>query len=129
MLIFVAVMLLKFDDHYWGFDLTYQIKLLRLMFLIPALLSIKAEKDMGDDVWHEVADSLGYTPREISNLNSCDNPMAAVIADYKRRGGMPHQFIAALYKTGSPGNMTKQHMSKRSETARVMDEERSGEFT
>lgn len=92
---------------------------------LTALLSIKAEKDMGDDVWHEVADSLGYTPREISNLNSCDNPMAAVIADYKRRGGMPHQFIAALYKTGSPGNMTKQHMSKRSETARVMEEERS----
>ena len=83
---------------------------------------------MGDEVWHEVAESLGYTPREISNLNSYDNPMAAVIADYKRRGGMPHQFIAAIYKTGSPGNMAKQHMSNGSVSARVMEEERSGKF-
>lgn len=84
---------------------------------------------MGDEVWHEVAESLGYTPKEISNLSGCDNPMAAVIADYKRRGGMPHQFISALYKTGSPGSLTKRHMSNRTEMARVMDEERSGEMT
>ena len=89
------------------------------------LLSIKAEQDMGDDVWHEVAEHLGYTPREITNLNSNDNPMAAVIADYKRRGGMPHQFITALYKTGSPGNMTKRPMS--SGTSQMMDEDQSGE--
>ncbi|KAJ7372605.1 hypothetical protein OS493_017876 [Desmophyllum pertusum] len=87
------------------------------------LLSIKAEQDMGDDVWHEVAEHLGYTPREITNLNSNDNPMAAVIADYKRRGGMPHQFITALYKTGSPGNMTKRPMS--SGTSQMMDEDLS----
>lgn len=84
---------------------------------------------MGDEVWHEVAESLGYTPKEISNFSGCDNPMAAVIADYKRRGGMPHQFISALYKTGSPGSLTKRHMSNRTEMARVMDEERSGEMT
>ena len=82
---------------------------------------------MGDEVWHEVAESLGYTAREINGFSSCDNPIAAVIADYKCRGGMPHQFISALYKTGSPGNMTKQHMSSRSGPSRVM-EERSGEF-
>lgn len=84
---------------------------------------------MGDEVWHEVAESLGYTPKEISNFSGCDNPMAAVIADYKRRGGMPHQFISALYKTGSPGSLTKQHLSNRNEMARVMDEERTGEIT
>ena len=83
---------------------------------------------MGDEVWHEVAESLGYTPKEISNFSGCDNPMAAVIADYKRRGGMPHQFISALYKTGSPGSLTKRHMSNITEMARVMDEERSGEM-
>lgn len=83
---------------------------------------------MGDEVWHEVAESLGYTPKEISNLSGCDNPMAAVIGDYKRRGGTPLQFISALYKTGSPGNLTKQHMSNRTKMARVMDEERSGEM-
>jgi len=84
---------------------------------------------MGDEVWHEVAESLGYTPKEISNFSGCDNPMAAVIADYKCRGGIPDQFISALYKTGSPGSLTKQHMSNRTEMARVMDEERSGEMT
>lgn len=84
---------------------------------------------MGDEVWHEVAESLGYTPKEISNFSGCDDPMAAVIADYKRRGGTPHKFISALYKTGSPGSLTKQHMSNRTEMARVMDEERSGGMT
>ena len=93
---------------------------------LTALLSIKAEKDMGDEVWHEVAENLGYTPREISNFNSNDNPMAAVITDYKRRGGMPHQFITALYKTGTPGNMTRQKMLSGSGSTRI-DEDESGE--
>lgn len=85
---------------------------------------------MGDDVWQDVAESLGYTPREISSLASYDNPIAAVIADYKRRGGMPHQFINALYKTGSPGNMSKAHViSNKSGSTKVMEEERSGVFT
>lgn len=93
---------------------------------LTALLSIKAEKDMGDEVWHEVAENLGYTPREIGNFNCNDNPIAAVIADYKRRGGVPHQFITALYKTGTPGNMTRQQMLSRSGSTR-MDEDKSGE--
>ena len=93
---------------------------------LTALLSIKAEKDMGDEVWHEVAENLGYTPREISNFNCNDNPIAAVIADYKRRGGMPHQFITALYKTGTPGSMTRQQMPGASGSAR-MGEDQSGE--
>ena len=92
---------------------------------LTALLSIKAETDMGDEVWHEVAENLGYTPREISNLRSNDSPMAAVIADYKRRGGMPHQFITALYKTGSPGNMMKQ-MNNRIGSTSMMEENQSG---
>lgn len=107
--------------------LTFQVDLIRLFWSIPGLVSINTEKDMGDDVWHEVAENLGYTRWEINSLNSSDNPMAAVIADYKRRGGMPHQFILALYNTGSPGNMAKQHMSNGSGPAKVMDEERSGE--
>ena len=94
---------------------------------LTGLLSIKAETDMGDEVWHEVAQNLGYTPREINNLSSCNNPMAAVIADYKRRGGMPHQFITALYKTGTPGNMIKQHMPSRSGSTRMMEVDQSGE--
>lgn len=93
---------------------------------LTALLSIKAEKDMGDEVWHEVAENLGYTPREINNLSNGNNPMAAVIADYKRRGGMPHQFITALYKTGTPGNMTRQQMPSGSGLARI-EEDQSGE--
>ena len=93
---------------------------------LTTLLSIKAEKDMGDEVWHEVAENLGYTPREISNFNSNDNPIAAVITDYKRRGGMPRQFITALYKTGTPGNMTRQKMLSGSGSTRI-DEDESGE--
>lgn len=88
------------------------------------VLSIKAETDMGDEVWHEVAEQLGYTPREISNFSTNDNPMAAVITDYKRRGGIPHQFITALYKTGSPGNVVKQKMnSNRMGSARMVEED------
>lgn len=93
---------------------------------LTALLSIQAEKDMGDEVWHEVAENLGYTPREINNFNCNDNPIAAVIADYKRRGGMPHQFITALYKTGTPGNMTKQKMPSGSGLP-LIDRDQTGE--
>lgn len=94
---------------------------------LTALLSIKAEKDMGDEVWHEVAESLGYTPKEIHGFGTCDNPTAAIIADYKHRGGMPHQFISALYKTGSPGNMTRSTCRQRTSlpSRTVMEEERS----
>ena len=81
---------------------------------------------MGDDVWHEVAENLGYTPREITNFNSNDDPMAAVVADYKRRGGMPHQFTTALPKTGSPGSMTKRPVSS-GMASMSMDEDQSGE--
>ncbi|KAL9956627.1 hypothetical protein ACROYT_G038133 [Oculina patagonica] len=97
---------------------------LQLTKELTALLSIKAEKDMGDEVWHEVAENLGYTPREINNLSSCDNPLAAVIADYKRRGGIPHQFITALYKTGTPGNMTRQ-MPSGSGSVRMVEDDQS----
>ena len=85
---------------------------------------------MGDEVWHEVAESLGYTPKEIHGFGTCDNPTAAIIADYKHRGGMPHQFISALYKTGSPGNMTRSTCRQRTSlpSRTVMEEERSGEL-
>ena len=91
------------------------------------VLSINAETDMGDEVWHEVAKQLGYTPREISNFSTNDNPMAAVIADYKRRGGIPHQFITALYKTGSPGNVVKQKMNSRIGSTRMVEGDTPGE--
>ena len=91
------------------------------------MLSINAETDMGDEVWHDVAKQLSYTPREISNFSTNDNPMAAVIADYKRRGGIPHQFITALYKTGSPGNVVKQKMNNRIGSTRMVGEDTSGE--
>ena len=91
------------------------------------VLSINAETDMGDEVWHEVAKQLGYTPREISNFSTNDNPMAAVIADYKRRGGIPHQFITALYKTGSPGNVVKQKMNNRTGSTRMVEGDTPGE--
>ena len=91
------------------------------------VLSINAETDMGDEVWHEVAKQLGYTPREISNFSTNDNPMAAVIADYKRRGGIPHQFINALYKTGSPGNVVKQKMNSRIGSTRMVEGDTPGE--
>ena len=91
------------------------------------VLSINAETDMGDEVWHEVAKQLGYTPREISNFSINDNPMAAVIADYKRRGGIPHQFITALYKTGSPGNVVKQKMNSRIGSTRMVEGDTPGE--
>ena len=91
------------------------------------VLSINAETDMGDEVWHEVAKQLGYTPREISNFSTNDNPMVAVIADYKRRGGIPHQFITALYKTGSPGNVVKQKMNSRIGSTRMVEGDTPGE--
>ena len=91
------------------------------------VLSINAETDMGDEVWHEVAKQLRYTPQEISNFSTNDNPMRAVIADYKRRGGIPHQFITALYKTGSPGNVVKQKMNNRIGSTRMVGEDTSGE--
>ena len=91
------------------------------------MLSINAETDMGDEVWHEVAKQLRYTPREISNFSTNDNPMKAVIADYKRRGGIPHQFITALYKTGSPGNVVKQKMNNRTGSTRMVEEDTPGE--
>ena len=91
------------------------------------MLSINAETDMGDEVWHDVAKQLGYTPREISNFSTNDNPMAAVIRDYKRRGGIPHQFITALYKTGSPGNVVKQKMNNRTGSTRMVEEDTPGE--
>ena len=91
------------------------------------VLSINAETDMGDEVWHDVAKQLGYTPREISNFSTNDNPMAAVITDYKRRGGIPHQFITALYKTGSPGNVMKQKMNNRTGSTRMVEEDTPGE--
>lgn len=91
------------------------------------VLSINAETDMGDEVWHEVAKQLGYTPREISNFSTNDNPMAAVIADYKRRGGIPHQFITALYKTGSPGNVVKQKINNRIGSTRMVEGDTPGE--
>lgn len=91
------------------------------------VLSINAETDMGDEVWHEVAKQLGYTPREISNFSANDNPMGAVIADYKRRGGIPHQFITALYKTGSPGNVVKQKMNNRTGSTRMVEGDTPGE--
>ena len=91
------------------------------------VLSINAETDMGDEVWHDVAKQLAYTPREISNFSTNDNPMAAVIADYKRRGGIPHQFITALYKTGSPGNVVKQKMNNKIGSTRIVEEDTSGE--
>ena len=91
------------------------------------VLSINAETDMGDEVWHDVAKQLGYTPREISNFSTNDNPMEAVIRDYKRRGGIPHQFITALYKTGSPGNVVKQKMNNRTGSTRIVEEDTSGE--
>ena len=91
------------------------------------VLSINAETDMGDEVWHDVAKQLGYTPQEISNFSTNDKPMAAVIADYKRRGGIPHQFITALYKTGSPGNVVKQKMNNRTGSTRMVEGDTSGE--
>ena len=94
---------------------------------LTKLLSINAETDMGDEVWHEVSKQLGYTPREISNFSTNDNPMEAVIKDYKRRGGIPHQFITALYKTGSPGNVVKQKMNNRTGSTRMVEGDTSGE--
>ena len=89
---------------------------------IIGLLSIKAEQDMGDEVWQDVAESLGYTPKEINRFSGSNNPLAEIIADYKQRGGMPHRFINALYQTGSKGIVSKQLQ----ENDTVMEEKKSG---
>lgn len=75
------------------------------------LLSIKVEKDMGDEVWYEVVENFGYILREINNFSCNDNLVVVVIVDYKRRGGMLYQFIVVLYKIGILGNMIRQKMS------------------
>lgn len=66
------------------------------------LLSIQAERDMGDEVWQDLAEKIGYTPAEIAKLGASDDPLQELIAHYKRRGGQAEKFIAALYRTGQP---------------------------
>ena len=57
---------------------------------------------MGDEVWQDLAESIGYTPAEIARFGSSDSPLQELIAHYKKRGGQAERFIAALYRIGQP---------------------------
>lgn len=99
------------------------------MILFAGLLSIKAERDMGDEVWQDLAESLGYTQREIAKFSSFDEPLTMMIGDYKKRGGQANKFIEALYRTGpkDSGLVGLQKMRPQASSSRVMvDEERAG---
>lgn len=72
------------------------------LYTHTGLLSIQAERDMGDEVWQDLAESIGYTPAEITKLSTSNEPLQELIAHYKRRGGQAERFIAALYRIGQP---------------------------
>ena len=55
---------------------------------------------MGDEVWEDLAKSLRYTQVEINKIATSDDPMTELIANFKRRGGQPHEFISAMYNIG-----------------------------
>ena len=96
---------------------------------VAGLLSIKAERDMGDEVWQDLAESLGYTQREITKFSSFDEPLMMMIGDYKKRGGQAHKFIEALYRTGpqDSGLMGLQKMRPHVNSTHVtMEEGRAG---
>ena len=64
---------------------------------------------MGDEVWEDIAHALRYTQAEITKIASSADPMTELLANYKRRGGQPYEFISAMYSIGqyktSPHNI------------------------
>ena len=81
---------------------------------------------MGDEVWQDLADSLGYTQREVAKFSSCDDPLMMMIGDYKRRGGQANKFIEALYRTGPTGSGLQKARPRGSSSGVVMEEDRPG---
>ncbi|XP_032235104.2 uncharacterized protein LOC116616958 [Nematostella vectensis] len=71
---------------------------------LASLLTITTERDMGDEVWEEIAKALRYTQAEITKLAASTEPMTELLANYKRRGGQPHEFISAMYSIGQYRN-------------------------
>ncbi|XP_031567582.1 uncharacterized protein LOC116302432 [Actinia tenebrosa] len=71
---------------------------------LAALVTIRTDRDMGDEVWEDLAKSLRYTQVEINKIASSDDPMTELLANFKRRGGQPREFISAMYNIGQIKN-------------------------
>lgn len=71
------------------------------LFRYSALLSIKSDQDLGDDVWKDIARAIGYTSFEIDmKFKDEVDPLKKLLDDYKKRGGSSNDFITAMYRIG-----------------------------